>query len=384
MLKTLSIENFRGFKRFELSPLGRINLLVGANNSGKSSILEAIYLLMGEDPVKSLEAVCQARGELRELDGREPQYQLFVHRLFQGHQIHQDRPIQIQAQQADRPEQPVTTSAEPGPLKQPVQSRTLCLSVEQDGNTLSFQISRHINHSRFGYERFPLREAGSIFFEVFRPLPHTFSGEFGPTGPKLVKKPSEAIPIQWIQTLGLSRSTTIQLFEEILLTPEEEIVLNALSALEPNLQRIAQVTPDPLVKSTLNRDGFMVKLKDLPQPVPISSMGEGVWRMLGLALAIVNAKNGVLLVDEIDTGLHFTAIGEMWRIICQTAQDFNVQVFATTHSNDCWQSLAEVVHEGGLEAEQVFVHRIHPDREASVPFDGEELAIATEQDLEVR
>ncbi|MGA1356538.1 MAG: AAA family ATPase, partial [Prochlorothrix sp.] len=339
MLKTLSIDNFRGFKHFELKPLGQINLLVGANNSGKTSILEAIYLLMGHDPVKSLEAVCQARGEVREIDGREPQYQLFVHHLFRGHQIRQDSPIQIQAQQVSTDEQPSPSSGELEQPRQPLSSRTLCLSVENDGSTLSFQISRNINHDRLGYERFSLREAGSIFSDVFRPLPHTFSGEFGPAGPKPVKQPSEGIPIQWIQTLGLSRNTTIQLFEEILLTPEEEIVLSALSALEPNLQRIAQVTPDPTVKSTLNRDGFMVKLKDIPQPVPISSMGEGVWRILGLALAIVNAKDGILLVDEVDIGLHFTAMTEMWQMLCKTAQDFNVQVFATTHSRDCWQSL---------------------------------------------
>jgi AAA15 family ATPase/GTPase len=58
--------------------------------------------------------------------------------------------------------------------------------------------------------------------------------------------------------------------------------------------------------------------------------------MLGLALAIVNAKNGVLLVDEIDTGLHYTVMSDMWKMIWKTAKRLNVQVFATTNSNDCW------------------------------------------------
>ena len=45
MLKTLKIENFRGFQSFELQPLGRVNWLVGENNSRKTSILEAIQFL---------------------------------------------------------------------------------------------------------------------------------------------------------------------------------------------------------------------------------------------------------------------------------------------------------------------------------------------------
>lgn len=58
--------------------------------------------------------------------------------------------------------------------------------------------------------------------------------------------------------------------------------------------------------------------------------------MLGLALAIVNARNGFLLVDEIDTGLHFSAMYDMWKLIWKTAKRLNVQVFATTHNSDCF------------------------------------------------
>ncbi len=44
MLQSLKIEGFRGFQNFEMANLGRINLLVGKNNSGKTSILEAILI----------------------------------------------------------------------------------------------------------------------------------------------------------------------------------------------------------------------------------------------------------------------------------------------------------------------------------------------------
>ena len=54
-----------------------------------------------------------------------------------------------------------------------------------------------------------------------------------------------------------------------------------------------------------------------------------MWRMLGLALALANAKGGVLLVDEIDTGLHYSIMGDMWRMVGKLAATLDVQVFAT-------------------------------------------------------
>jgi AAA15 family ATPase/GTPase len=71
-------------------------------------------------------------------------------------------------------------------------------------------------------------------------------------------------------------------------------------------------------------------------------MGDGMWRMLTMAMAITQAKGGVLLVDEIDTGLHYTAMADMWNLICKSAKEFQVQVFATTHSYDCVHSLATI------------------------------------------
>ncbi len=47
MLKRLQIRNFRGFNALKIDQLSGINLIVGKNNSGKTSLLEAIFLLSG-------------------------------------------------------------------------------------------------------------------------------------------------------------------------------------------------------------------------------------------------------------------------------------------------------------------------------------------------
>ena len=87
----------------------------------------------------------------------------------------------------------------------------------------------------------------------------------------------------------------------------------------------------------------MVKLKGAEEPVPIGSLGDGFWRMFGLILAMVNLENGILLIDEIDSGFHFTVMTDMWKFVWEIAKKLNIQVFATTHSRDCLQSLAELI-----------------------------------------
>ena len=85
-------------------------------------------------------------------------------------------------------------------------------------------------------------------------------------------------------------------------------------------------------------------------------MGDGIWRLLALALSLVRARRGVLMIDEIDTGLHYSALEDMWRLVGLTAKRLDIQVFATTHSSDCWKALAAVCAEMGAGAEDATIH----------------------------
>jgi AAA15 family ATPase/GTPase len=161
------------------------------------------------------------------------------------------------------------------------------------------------------------------------------------------------------------------------LTPNEELVIKALQNIEPMIQRIASV-------SFQLGNSFVFKLAGSDQRVPIGSMGDGILRILGLTLAIVNAKNGILLVDEIDTGLHFSAMYDMWKLIYETAKQLNVQVFATTHSRDCWESLAEIAESENDLEDGIIVHRIEKEKSNSIIIGKDEMAIAAERGIEVR
>jgi predicted ATP-dependent endonuclease of OLD family len=113
-------------------------------------------------------------------------------------------------------------------------------------------------------------------------------------------------------------------------------------------------------------------------------MGDGIWRILGIALATICAEGGVLLIDEIDTGLHFTALSKMWEMIWETAIRLNVQVFATTHNSDCWMSLATIANQESCGENGIRIHRIERGKNTSVVFTDQEIVVAAERGFEVR
>lgn len=165
-----------------------------------------------------------------------------------------------------------------------------------------------------------------------------------------------------------------------MLTPDEDLVLKALRFIDPDIERIAiQIGTKPYLDG-LPRGGFIVKRKGADQPIPIGSLGGGVWRMLAIAISITQCRGNVLLVDEIDTGLHYSVMTEMWQWILKVAKEFDVQVFATTHSFDCVESLARA----SAGREDVTVQRIEAGKRKPIPYDEEVLRAAAKHHIEVR
>lgn len=95
MLKNLKIENFRCFKSFELKELGQLNLLVGKNNSGKTSILEAIQLIVSESYLEALREVILNRNEYILSEENSGVKELDIRHLFYGHKIEVGKTLSI-------------------------------------------------------------------------------------------------------------------------------------------------------------------------------------------------------------------------------------------------------------------------------------------------
>lgn len=362
MLKSIKIESFRCFKSFELQQLGRINLLVGENNSGKTSILEAIQLFCSRCNLEILRERMNNRSEYfyddelrREGEiGRDGE--LDIRHLFYGHEIEAGSQLSI----IDNNQNKLSLFIELSPSYQ---------TIPDELQELQFRVSwtPELEDETF---ILPLSSNGGL------PVFHIRKFRTNAKNPR----PKTL----FITSSSLKTDQMIELFNQVVLTPDEKIIEQALNKIDSKIQRIAAVNPQRLRYSPYSRNGFVLLLGDSNQRVPIGSMGDGIWRILGLALAIVSAKDGYLFVDEIDTGLHFTAMSDMWKMIWDTAKRLNVQVFATTHNSDCWKSLADIAQQENITDDGIRIHRIERDKEKSIIFDEDEIIIAVEENIEVR
>lgn len=389
MLKTIKIENFRGFQSFELQNLGRLNLLVGTNNSGKTSILEAIRLLCSDDALEPLKDTMISRGEYFWGDS-EKYPELDIRHLFNSHEIKAGSQFSVSGEDDNTYKKFIASigihsenenerDIENLPL---FESQSLDSSEDNNGQDnfldsnlddfqlLNFDLKWIVGEQQKHWKR-PLSSNGGLSYDYLRRLKAVGTLKNSETKTQLVTSSALTVP------------EMINLFDQVVLTPEEDLVVEALQTIEPRIIRIASVSAERYRRFEA-REGFVVRFSDSNQRIPIGSMGDGTWRILGLALATVGASNGVLLVDEIDTGLHFTAMSDMWKLVWETAKRLNVQVFATTHSSDCWTSLADIASREDTAEDGITIQRIEKDNNTGVALDRDEIVTAANRGIEVR
>jgi hypothetical protein len=153
-------------------------------------------------------------------------------------------------------------------------------------------------------------------------------------------------------------------------------VLEFLKIIEPNLKTLSSIT----IGNTSMIHGDI----GLKRKIPVSYMGEGVSKVLSIILAIANARNGIVLIDEFENGLHYSVMQKIWEGIGMAAREFNCQVIATTHSYECLEA-AYNGFSGDLQKDFTYVRldRIDNETKAKV-FDFDMLRVAIDANMEVR
>jgi len=195
------------------------------------------------------------------------------------------------------------------------------------------------------------------------------------SGPKIIANPSNDNSFYVPAGFELINS---HLWKKIKLTDKEDKVCEVLHVIEPGIERIDIDESD---------GSAMVRLKNSPKPLPLKNFGEGMNRLLTVALGLVSAENDMLLIDEIDLGLHHSVQRLLWEIVFQKSKDLNVQVFATTHSSDCVQAFSDVANKpeyAGL-GNYIRLQRSKKDGDiVAVDYEMEELESAMDLNLETR
>jgi len=188
--------------------------------------------------------------------------------------------------------------------------------------------------------------------------------------------------VRFIAPDSLDSDLMARMWDRINELGEEHRVIEAMRILEPGLRDLFFRSADFGYRG--NNARILISFQDQPKRVPLGSLGEGMRRLLALSLALNTVEGGFLLVDEIDTGLHYSIMGDMWLLVIQAAQAHNVQVFATTHSADCLRGLAWLCENHPELASEVSLQKVDKSLDEAVALDAEEIRIAARQEIEVR
>ena len=122
---------------------------------------------------------------------------------------------------------------------------------------------------------------------------------------------------------------------------EEEKLLSLVRPLWPTVERLTTITID-------NTPVIHAYVKGMAKPMPTHLLGEGLSRLIRLGLAINEASGGLVLIDEIENGLHYKALEEIFCTLGNLAKASGVQIVATTHSDECIQAAHRSLESGDV------------------------------------
>ncbi len=378
MIHDLSVDNYRSFAKLRLPSLSRVNLIVGMNNSGKTSLLEAIFLLSSQGSLSCLSEILRSREErvnsdaVRRYDGSRAGSSRYAYTVF--YMFHQD-PIRSDAIRA------LDVSSTPEiRIRSEHQMITVRASKYETEIVQESLFPDHPPQSRIAPAFLALSysaNGGRIQSETQEPkIPMTADFVI----PDYYYRPSIVdSPNRFIMTGHTSFPTLASLWDQVALTPREETVIEAVQIIEPRVERIS------FTSGTVGNSRILVKMSGQDSPIPLGTLGDGMRRILGLAINAVNAEGGVLLVDEVDTGLYYRVQTDMWRLLLGIARRQNVQIFATTHSLDCIQAFQRAVSlEGeGTDAGVIRLDAVNGSTKSTF-YSPSELEIAVREEIEVR
>lgn len=182
------------------------------------------------------------------------------------------------------------------------------------------------------------------------------------------------------------------LWDKAVLTPYFENVKKFLKIISDDFEDVVFIKINSNQSSYRGRPEFkrtgIIKLKNMNKPIPLNGMGDGILRILQLVLGIFPAKNGFLLIDEFENGLHYSVQEQVWRLIFQLSEELNIQVFATTHSWDCVKAFSKASNDS---KESAFLLRIgksvineNHGKTIATTFDKNGLNNLTQSDVELR
>ena len=369
MLDALVLRGYRSFQSYELNGLKRANLLVGKNGCGKTSILEAVELLVSGGSSATFKRIAEWRGEIVRHFEEEPQDPLARVRgtssiprielahFFHGNKCEIGSAFRLSSQGAECKQLRVEVC----PISEfegPEWARSFEYRLREGGPGPAFGLKIDLGNES---EKtvFPVGEDSTLLDDLYRRSTAGVS----------------TVPLRVLTPDGCDPMAMINEWDKLQAEGREAEVVENVRPLMPDIGSI---------HFRASHGGILVGPINGGPRFPIGTYGDGMRRLLAIVLALVGSEDGVLLIDEIDTGFHWTIMEDMWRLVVEAARQSNVQVFATTHNYDCVRALGSLAESHPGLAKQVSIQKIHASLGHAVSFHDDQIKVAVEQGIEVR
>ncbi len=306
MINNLTFENFRGLKKIHLPELGQVTLISGKNNAGKSSILEGIFLAIDHIAPESFVKINRFRGLSMSTDPSVLWAPMF-------YDLNTKETLRI-SMQLDDVETVLTYSRDDSFVPSdaagaPQDVFNQFISSAKSTYTLKFHFS-HGDYTEDGH--FVVSSSG-----VLRNV-HTSSDN------------NQLLPMPFTQYINASiinnDSVITEWFGKLEIEGKKQQVIDVLRIIDASICDISTIAFQGQIQ-------LYAKMGE--KLLPLKLAGDGINKLLFIVLSIIANPNSVILIDEIETGFHFSMYAKLWEIISIVAQKNNCQIIATTHSYEC-------------------------------------------------
>lgn len=348
MYKSFSIRRFKLFSNFRIEGFQRVNLITGRNNTGKTALLEALFIHSGAVNVSLPFNIEGFRGVSQFEGGLEVAFA----DLFSDFDTAQA--IELEAtDKLDIGRMCILKIVQaPITLEQPLPQEALAAH----GQALQLAFIDPSQPKPISTRA--TIENGKLRIEPL-PIPPLYQGVFIST-----------------RSATDHDNTAKRLSEVIKIPGEEERFVRALKVIEPSIRAIRLLSHGGVLM--LHADIGMNKF------LPLAYVGEGMGRLSSILASIAASRNGVVFIDEFENGFHYAILPPVWNAISEFAEKFNTQVFATTHSEECIRAAHSIFSSREYAFRLFRLFRAPNGSVQASVFDKEALEAALKSGLETR
>ena len=300
-LTNIEIKNFKCFKDFKADGFKRVNLIGGKNNVGKTAFMEACYINVSAQNIKA-----------------------FIHGLSN---------IKLMRE-------------------------TLNILDDLFGTKKDFKVNDIINNSiessdkiytksNINLATFKIKDEKGVKQYIFKLNKEDIEVNINDFSYEMKSIDS----IKFIDNFGLSNNDIVSYYSSIQKKDEEAFLNNILNKFDTRIESFKVIDEKP-----------QCKIGD--EYLEVTEFGDGVRHLISIVTALYSCEYGYLFIDEIDNGIHYTQLDEIWTIVLEVSDKLKVQVFATTHSKECIESYARISKE--LKDDDIGFISLYKDKESNI------------------